>query len=155
MSARAKFIIAMTELLGQPVVWGGLDCSESVALGVLAASGGKLDQRKTHRAQTYFNETRPLMPLERAMPGDLVFYGVLPADPTSEAGARIHHVAVILENGKVLSADGATVKQQDPAVAAADQRARVRVHETVHFRHDLFVSIHRNTIVDSIDFVER
>lgn len=151
--ARARFLEAVEQLLGQPVVWGGLDCSEAVALGVLGASNGKVDQRKTHRAQTYFDETRPLMPLELALPGDLCFYGTVPADPTREL-RRVVHVAVILAGGKVLSADGATSRVTDPKAAALNPLAKVAVHESVHFRRD-FIGLHRNTVVDSIDFVER
>lgn len=152
MNAREKFLEGVQSLVGQVVVWGGLDCSETVALGVLAAGGA--DQTKTHRAQTYFEATRPLLPGERAVPGDLVFYGTLPADPTKDP-ARVVHVGVMLPGGKVLSADGATSRQQDLQVAAKDPAARVRVHETVHFRHDLFVAIHRNTVVDELDHVSR
>lgn len=154
MSARDKFLDAVEALLGQPVVWGALDCSETVALGVLAASDGKLDQRQTHRAQTYHDETRPLLPTERAIPGDLVFYGSLPMDVT-KAGPSIIHVGVILKNGKVLSADGATSRITDAKVAALNPNAKVAVHDTPHFRRDPYVSIHRNTVVDSIEFVTR
>lgn len=153
MSARDRFLDAVEALIGQPVVWGALDCSEAVALGVLGASGGKLDQRKTHRAQTYFDETRPLMPKERAMPGDFVFYGTVPADPTRET-LRVVHVGVILRDGKVLSADGATSRVTDPKEAALNPLAKVAVHESVHFRRD-FLGLHRNTVVDSLEFVER
>lgn len=153
MSARRKFLDAVTALIGQPVVWGGLDCSEAVALGMLAATDGKTDQRKTHRAQTYFDETRPLWPLERAIPGDFGFYGTLPDDSTKE-GATVIHIVVVLEDGKVLSADGATSKVVDPAVAALNPLSKVAVHETLKFRRD-FLGVHRNTLVDALDFVAR
>ncbi len=154
MTRRERFLEACESLLGQPVVWGQLDCSELVALGVLAASEGKLDQRKTHTAQRYYDETRPLTPLERAVPGDLVLYGNLPADVT-KGNAHIIHVAVVLAGGKVLSADGATSRVTDPKVAADNPMAKVTVHESVHFRRDLLVTVHRNTIIDDLDFAER
>lgn len=152
LGAREKFIEAVLALEGKPVVWGGLDCSEAVAIGVKAAGGP--DQSKTHRAQTYFDETRPLLPKERALPGDLVFYGTHPADPTT-ANSRVIHVGVILPGGKVLSADGATSRVTDPAEAARNPAAKVTIHETVYFRRDALIAIHRNTVVDSIDFVTR
>lgn len=154
MIAREKFLKRVLELEGQPVVWGGLDCSETVALGVLAATDGKVDQRQTHRAQSYYEETRPLLPAERALPADLVFYGTIAANPCKE-GNRIIHVAVILEGGKVLSADGATSRITDPVIAAQNPLAKVKIHESVHFRRDLFVTIHRFVRLDSLDNVVR
>lgn len=151
MSARDRFLEEVEKLIGQPVVWGGLDCSEAVALGILGASGGKVDQRKTHRAQTYHDDTRPLWPKERALPGDFAFYGTVPADPTKDP-MRVVHVAIILKGGKVLSADGATSRVTDPKEAALNPLAKVAVHESVHFRHD-FLGLHRNVIVDDFDKV--
>ncbi len=152
MTARDKFLKAVMALEGEVVVWGQLDCSEVVARGVKAAGGP--DQSKTHTAQTYYEVTRPLQPLERAIPGDLIFWGTMPADPCTDSN-RIIHVGVILEGGKVLSADGATHTVTDLATAKANTNARVRVHNTVFFRREQYACIHRNTVVDQIDLTDR
>lgn len=153
MSARGKFLEAVQQLIGQPVVWGHLDCSDLVARGILAASDGKVDQRDTHTAQVYFEATRPLLPAERAVPGDVVFFGDVGKDATRFA-AHVIHVAVVLHGGKILSADGATSRITDAVIAAQNPMAKVAVHDSIHFRHD-FLAIHRNTLVDSLDAIER
>lgn len=143
--ARKKFLTAVLALEDQVVIMGALDCSETVAIGVRAASDGKLKQSDTHRAQTYHDQTRKLGPDEQLIPGDLGFFGV---DEKS-----IVHVIVYIAPGKVLSADGATsrIKSVDEAKLA---RARVRFHKDPNYRGDVpFQGWHRNDIVDSIAFV--
>lgn len=145
MSARDKFLLAVEALEDQLVIMGALDCSELVAIGVRAASGGKLKQSATHRAQTYHDETRPLTLAEFPRPGDLGFYGI--------DGKTVSHVVVYLAPGRILSADGATygIRTVEGAQSA---RAKVRVHPSEKYRRDVpFLGWHRNTIVDSIDFV--
>jgi cell wall-associated NlpC family hydrolase len=145
MSARDKFLLVVEALVDQVVVMGALDCSETVAVGVRAASGGKLKQSDTHRAQDYFNETRALTADEKPIAGDLGFYG--------HDGKSVSHVVIFLGPGRILSADGATfgIRNVD---AAKEARARVRIHPSENYRHDVpFLGWHRNTILDSIDFV--
>lgn len=150
MSARQKFIDECLSHVGETVLMGALDCSELVALGVKAAGGP--DQTKTHTAQRYHDETRRLLPGETPIPGDLVFYGV-PQTKAANDGRWIQHVAIALEHGYVLSADGATAAVKD-LDTARKRGARVRIHDSVHYRRDLpLVVVHRNTVVDSIDFV--
>lgn len=145
MSARVKFLEAVLEQLGSTVLWGKLDCSELVAIGVKAAGGP--DQRGTHTAQRYHDETRKLLLEERPVPADLGFYG--------RDGEHVIHVVIRLPDGRLLSADGATPSITDIDVARA-QGAVVRQHAAVDYRHDVpFLGWRRNAIVDAIDAVER
>lgn len=142
---RQKFLTAVCALEDQVVIMGALDCSEAVAIGVRAASDGKLKQSDTHRAQTYHDQTRKLGLDEPPMPGDLGFFG--------RDRASIVHVVIFIAPGRILSADGATsrIKNVDEAKLA---RARVRFHVDEKYRNDVpFQGWHRNDIVDSIAFV--
>ena len=152
MSARAKFLKAVTEQLGKPVLMGGtapdvFDCSELVAWGVLQAGGP--DQRGTHTAQRYHDETRELDGgADVQQPGDLVFYG---SDP-----AHVTHVTICDEFGGIISADGATSAIKSLSVALANPHNRVRRHNTVRYRRDTpYVSVRRNVFVDNLDAVSR
>lgn len=145
MSARDRFLIAVEALEDQVVLMGALDCSEAVAIGVRAASRGKLKQTATHRAQTYHDSTRKLGLNEFPRAGDLGFYGV--------DAKNVVHVVVYLGPGRVLSADGATssIRSVEAAIAAG---AKVRIHKDEKYRRDVpFLGWHRNDVVDSIDFV--
>jgi cell wall-associated NlpC family hydrolase len=145
MTAREKFLIAVQALEDQVVLMGALDCSEAVAIGVRAASDGKLKQSATHRAQTYHDETRKLGLHEFPRPGDLGFYGT--------DAKHVAHVVVYLGPGRIFSADGATssIRTVEAAIAAG---AKVRIHKDEKYRRDvLFLGWHRNDVVDSIDFV--
>lgn len=145
MSARTRFLNAVTAELGKPVLWGALDCSELVAIGVKAAGGP--DQSKTHTAQRYHDETRPLTVAEFPQPGDLGFYG--------HDAHHVIHVVIYVAPGHVLSADGATSRITTLAGAKA-AGAEVRLHASEKYRRDVpFLGWNRNTIVDSIDFVTR
>ena len=144
-SAREKFLEAALAKLGETVLMGQLDCSELVAIGVLAAGGP--DQTKTHTAQRYHDETRALTLAEFPQPGDLGFYG-------SDA-QHIIHVVIYVAPGKILSADGATrrITDLEHAVAAG---AKVRLHDSEKYRRDtIFQGWRRNSVVDSIEFVSR
>jgi len=144
-SAREKFLEGVLAQTGRVVLMGQLDCSELVALGVIAAGGP--DQTKTHTAQRYCDETRMLWLSEFPLPGDLGFYGV----------DRLHiiHVVVYVGPGRILSADGATrrITTLEEAIAAG---AKVREHASEKYRRDVpFQGWNRNTVVDSIEFVTR
>lgn len=142
---RQRFVEHALQHRGAVVVWGGLDCSELVALA-LKAAGGK-DTTKTHRARTFAAETRRLDPkAELPIAGDLAMYGPSWDD--------VIHVAIHLNAETVLSADGATESQQDEGVAALNLKARVREHSTPGFRGDYLGSC-RNTLVDVLDKVTR
>lgn len=146
MSARDRFVERALEKKGAVVCWALLDCSELVAIALIAA-GGK-NTTATHRAQTFADETPHLatMPGATPLPGDLHFYG--------SDWAHVIHVAIELPGGKVLSADGATSKVTDPKLAAANKNARVREHTTPNYRGD-YLGCHRNTLVDELDLVTR
>lgn len=152
MSARAQFLKAVTDQLGKPVLMGGtapdvFDCSELVAWGVLQAGG--VDQRGTHTAQRYHDETRELVGgTDVQQPGDLAFYGV--------DAAHVSHVAIVDEFGGVISADGATRAIKSLAVALANPSNRVRRHAAIRYRRDLpYLSVRRNVFVDDLDKVTR
>jgi cell wall-associated NlpC family hydrolase len=157
---RQRFLDAMHDLVGKPVLWGAkgpdaVDCSGSVSVALVAIGGP--DFRDTVNAQGYHDRTRPLRADEAPLPGDLAFYGL--TGPTD-----IEHVAVIKEDGGVISADGAT-SHIDPRVlgfeaalsrALANPANRVRLHNTPKYRSDTkFIVVHRNTIVDRLDGVSR
>lgn len=150
MTARDKFLTAVIDQMGKPVLMGGhapdvFDCSELVAWGVLQAGGP--DQRETHTAQRYHDEARPLMGVERPEPADIGFYGF--------SHAQVIHVVIYLAGGHVLSADGATHSVTDLAVAKA-HHAAVRVHTGPDYRKDVpFLGWHRNTFVDALDLITR
>jgi cell wall-associated NlpC family hydrolase len=146
-NAREKFLIAVQSLEDQVVLMGALDCSEVVAIGVRAASDGKLKQTATHRAQTYHDATRKLGLAEFPRAGDLGFFGL--------DGKSVSHVVVYLGPGRVLSADGATFGIRN-VEAAIEAKAKVRVHPSEKYRRDLpFLGWHRNDIVDSLEFVSQ
>jgi cell wall-associated NlpC family hydrolase len=149
-SARFRFLQLACEQLGRPVLWGAkgddaFDCSGLVTW-CLKKVGGP-DLTKVDNAQALADATRELLPEESLQPGDLLFYGVGPH--------IIEHVAIYSGSG-VISADGATSHITSLAVALANPSNRVRRHDAIAFRHDLpFMARHRNTLVDSIDAIER
>lgn len=159
MTARERFLAAMHDLVGKPVLWSmkgpdAVDCSGSVSVALIAAGGQ--DLRYTVNAQGYHDRTRLLRPDEAPIPGDLALYG---DGPTS-----IEHVAVVHEEGGVISADGATshINPKDLgfakalALTLANPSHRVRLHNTVNYRMDTpYRVVHRNTLVDVLDGVER
>lgn len=152
MSARDKFIAAGLEHIGETVLMGQLDCSELVALAFRAAGGP--DQTKTHTAQRYHDETRPLVVGESPLPGDLAFYGVPKAYAQAD-GRHVFHVVVWMAGGHVLSADGAT-SRVTTLEEAKRRGASVRVHNSVHYRIDLpYVVVHRFTALDALDKATR
>lgn len=141
MTAREKFVGEVLRHKGEVVLWGALDCSELVALGIKYAGGP--DQSKTHTAQRYFDETPALTQYEFPKAGDLGFYGL--------DGKRVIHVVIFIAPGQVLSADGArpSIKTAEAAMAAG---ARVRLHTTEHYRQDVpWLGWHRNVYVDRLE----
>lgn len=171
-SARARFLRAVTEQLGKPVVWAAkapeaFDCSELVAWGLNVASGGKLQHGSTHTAQRYHDETRPLQQGEPVLPGDLAFFGVyeqmrdasgaVMRDDSGEprTALRIVHVEVCDDFEGTISADGATSAITSLAVALANPANRVRRHPKRRHRKEPYFAVHRNTFVDEADNVSR
>ncbi len=114
------------------------DCSGLVTCGIQATGGP--DLRATHNARLLAAETAQILPAD-ALPGDLVFYGQGLRD---DGTPNITHVAISLgaDDGRVMSADGATSKQLDFETAAKDPRCRIKVHD-VNWRGD-YVATHRN-----------
>lgn len=168
-SARAKFLRAVVEQLGKPVVWAAkspeaFDCSELVAWAYLQAGG--TDQRGTHTAQRYHDETRPLRPDEPVLPGDLCFHGVyeqvkdgaghvVMRDGEPELRLHVIHVTVCDEGDGVISADGATSAIRSLEVARANPTNRVRRHPKRQYRGEPYFACHRNIALDALDHVTR
>jgi NlpC/P60 family len=162
---RDRFLAAVVALLDMVVLWGAkegnaTDCSGSVTRSLKAIGGPDL----THcdNAQKLHDETRMLGagPTDQPLPGDLVFYGFPPTAAELEvnpsAGPHIEHVAVVDEFGGVISADGATSHITSFDVAQANPANRVRRHPTRFYRRDTpLIVVHRNTLVDQLDGVER
>lgn len=150
MSKRSLFVNHALTHLGETVLWGALDCSELVALAYKEAGGE--DWRSTHTAQKLHDEeTRQLVDKEVPLPGDLTLHGFHDKD------GKLHvvHVGILLAGGKVVSADGATPAIKTLADAQA-HGARVRVHETIHYRPDLpYLAVRRFTALDSLEKVTR
>lgn len=148
MSARHNFVQLALEQLGKPVLWGGhgpdfFDCSGFVNW-CLKSVGGK-DMTKTHNAPALASITPPLSGAI-ALPGDLIFFG--------ESPASIDHVAIVVDGGKAVSADGATSHILDLKTAMANPHNRVRLHDRYDFRADLaFHVLHRNIFVDAVDVI--
>ena len=141
--ARHRFVTLAINRLGHVVVLGQLDCSELVAECLLGVGGP--DLRSTHRASDMARETRPLLPGEEVLPGDLHFYG--------KPGAIIH-VEIALAGGGTIGANGATSRVTTLKEARANPKARVRFHEKATHRAD-WLTVHRNLYLDALDAVSR
>lgn len=147
MTARTRFVQLALSKLGAVVLWGengpdSFDCS-GLVLWAMNAAGAKLPDQ---RAQDLYDCTRGLVEDESPQPGDLLFYG-------TDAN-HVIHVGVWLAGGKALSADGATSRVMDKRAAEANPAARVRLHDTPHFRRD-YLETRRNVIIDAVDLVSR
>lgn len=153
MNARGRFVDAVKAKLGSTVLWAQrgptvFDCS-GLFTYCLKEIGGP-DFTHLENAQGLYNGTRALGAPEtdQPLPGDAVFYGHGPD--------TITHIAVLIENGRVISADGATSHITTLAMAQANPANRVRLHPSMLFRHDEpYVVVHRNVFVDSMDGVSR
>lgn len=148
MSARAKFLDYVLSQLDKPCLMGAkgddaFDCSGLVTCGIRAASDGKLDLTKTHNANRLGKETRPLLNTERPIPGDLILFDA------DENGAD-EHIGIVRDAKTAIDASGAT--HSVTSIEEAIKRlARVRLHNGHFYRKG--GRIHRNTYLDSIDFV--
>lgn len=134
MDKRLAFVRACLRRYGEPVLMGGLDCSELVALGEMDV--GLPDRRLTHRAQDYYDQNPRTDEPKR---GDLGFWG-----PTE---VRVVHVGIALDDGAhhVLSADGAT-KAVTELAEALRRGAQVRIHTgTSWYKSFAFLGWRRHT----------
>lgn len=150
MSARDAFVALARAQLGKRVLWAKdgpdvYDCSGLVAYCLLQVGGR--DFRATHTAQRFADETPALETYSGALPlpGDLCFYGL--------DDGHVSHIAIWLDGGGCISADGAT-KRIRTLEEAEKANARVRQHDSWRWRRDA-LSIHRNVFVDSLDGVCR
>lgn len=147
MSARERFVEFVKAQMGIPVLWGqkgpgAYDCSGLVTRAILEAGGP--DLTKTHNADRLANETRPLLETEKPIAGDLVFFD-------RDQNDIEEHVAVYVAEDEIIDAEGATPRIMTLA-EAVKRNARVRTHGVLRYRSG-FKGVHRNTYVDSIDFV--
>lgn len=148
MSARAKFLDYVLSQVEKPALWGAkgddaFDCSGLVTCGILAAGGP--DLRKTHNANRLGKETRQLERGELPLPGDLILFDA------DENGAD-EHVGIVVDAQTAIDASGAThaVTSIEEAVR---RMARVRMHKGHAYRKG--ARLHRNTYLDSLEFVTR
>lgn len=155
MSARAKFLAYVEAQLDKPCLMGAkgddaFDCSGLATCGIRAAGGP--DITKTVNANTLGKNTRPLLPEERPIPGDLIFFD-------AERDGIDEHVGIVrtvkgvdgAADDTAIDAEGAThrITKLEDAIKA---HAKVRLHNGHRYRKS-FRAIHRNTYLDSIDWV--
>ena len=97
MAIRYSILSFASQFLGRPYLWGGedlwagSDCSGFVR-GVYAAHGIELPRVSRDQAETGIK-----IPVEEAMPGDLIFY--------AEDGV-VNHVLIYMGDGKAINAKG-------------------------------------------------
>lgn len=149
MNARDKFIAYVQAQLDKPCLWGAkgddaFDCSGLVTCGIKFAGGP--DWRHTHNANRLGDETRELVAGEDPLPGDLIFFD-------ADGDSLDEHVGIVLNETTAIDAAGARSSVHTLAEALA-LHARVRLHDRHDYRKG-FRAIHRNTVLDSIDFVTR
>lgn len=163
-SAREKFLEYVESQLGKPTLWGAKgphahDCSGLVTCGIRAAGGP--DLTATDNADALGKKTRRLLPGEKPIPGDLILFDAEQNDPAAPGHDVDEHVGIVRT---VAGVDGAT---EDTAIDASGATSRIRTLEEAiaagakvrtwkGFRYrKSFRAIHRNTYLDSIDFVTR
>lgn len=147
MSARTKFMGYVLAQVDKPCLWGAkgddaFDCSGLVTCGIRAAGGP--DLTKTVNANALAKNTRPLLPAEKPLPGDLIFFD-------AERDGIDEHVGIVVDENTALDAEGATSRVTS-LEEAVKRHAKVRLHSGHQYRKS-FRAIHRNTYLDSIDFV--
>lgn len=114
------------------------DCSGLVTSSLFEATGGAVDWRANHNAQSLFGQCRRIK-LQDAIQGDLGFYG--------PSLSKINHVVVYLglkasklgdnfvDNKHVVSASGGTSRTVKPEIAMANN-AYVRQESSLIYRKD-------------------
>lgn len=145
MNARPRFLEYVLAQLDRPTLMGAkgddaFDCSGLVTCGIRAAGGP--DLTKTHNANRLGKETRPLLPQERPLPGDLIFFD-------AEHDGVDEHVGIVKDADTAIDAEGATHSVTSIA-EAVKRHAKVRLHHGHKYRAS-FRAIHRNTYLDSLD----
>lgn len=148
MSARAKFLDYVLSQVDKPCLWGAkgddaFDCSGLITCGILAAGGP--DLRRTHNANKLGKETRPLLAVERPLPGDLILFDA------DEDGAD-EHIGAVVDAQTAIDASGATSKVTNIR-EAIERMARVRIWKGHNYRKG--GRLHRNTYLDSIEWVTK
>lgn len=145
MMARTRFLDFVLSQVEKPALWGtkgpdAFDCSGLVTCGLLAA--GAPDMRHTHNADRLRAETRPLLPSERPIPGDLIFFD-------ADANGVSEHVGIVKDAKTAIDASGAS-SRINSIEDAIKHLARVRLHAGHFYRPG--AKIHRNTYLDALDF---
>lgn len=135
MTLRDRYTDWCRAQLGKPVLWGSkgpdlFDCSGLVTRGLYEMTDGAVDWRATHNTDKLWQELDPAH--GEPLPGDFVFYH--PALPLFDGD--MEHVAVVLEGGLVLTADGASSRIHT-LEAAKEAHAIVRVRGDVNYRKGL------------------
>lgn len=148
--ARRRFLDFVEAQMGKPSLWAAkgpdaYDCSGLVTAGIAYAGGA--DLRATHNANRLAGATRPLLPTEQPIPGDLIFFD-------AEHDGIDEHVGIVRDGVTAIDAAGATSKITTLAAARAQPSARVR-RQLGHRYRASFRAIHRNTLLDDIDAVSQ
>jgi cell wall-associated NlpC family hydrolase len=156
MTVRERFIAYVLAQLGKPTLWGAkgeeaFDCSGLVTCGVRFVGGP--DLRATHNADKLGSETRELGPGDLPLPGDLIFFDAEQHTPDAPGHDVDEHVGIVLDADTAIDASGATsrIRTLEGAIAAG---AKVRKWKGHRYRKS-FRAIHRNTYLDSLEFVTR
>ena len=124
------FLAEALKLMGTPYIWGGkgltgIDCSGAVTYAYWRAGGP--DLRAMHGSARLW-EMLPEPDLAQPLRvGHLVFYG---------PSHRISHVMIHVACGIVVGACGGD-RSTTSLARAAEQKARVDVKTTYHYRRDL------------------
>lgn len=99
--------------LGKPYVWGADGPNAYDCAGLVRASYASVGVSLSHVANDQYLATAGMpVTMSQLLPGDLIFYGTRPGDPTS-----IYHVAMYVGNGKMVQAPDQGIPVQVAAVA--------------------------------------
>ncbi len=148
MTYRDRFIDWCRAQLGKPVLMGAksldaMDCSGLVTLGLRHVGGP--DWTKTHDCDRLWRELDPVV--GEPYPGDLVFWWAPGADAPKRGD--LEHVAVLVDGGLVVTADGATHKITTVEAALA-AHAIVRVRGNINYR-PRYAGARRFPLIESPD----
>lgn len=155
-TARERFIVIVQKQLGKPALWAAkgpeaFDCSGLVTWCFKMAGG--VDFTKLLNANGLGKATRPLVPGELALPGDLILFDAEKDQPAAPGHGIDDHVGIVIDERRAIDAAGATsrITTIEGAIAAG---AKVRWHDRYDYRGS-FRALHRNLLLDDLDRVTR
>lgn len=137
MTARERFVDWCRAQLGKPVLWGSkgadaFDCSGLITRGLYELTlelppEQRIDWRATHNTDRLFADLD--LVYGEPLPGDAVFYWPEKRRDDND----VEHVAVVIEGGLVITADGASSRIHT-LEQAKEAHAIVRVRGDVSYR---------------------